>query len=122
MAMAVAVAVNPLNKRCIPHSPSSLFLAPIVQAYAASIMAHKSTLPEQAEADRFAPRSRLAKIKRGNGHCHDRPLCLDQPECAENLHHARRDEAALPGAFRRRVEKRAIQSGIHQDQSEFENS
>ncbi len=60
--------------------------------------------------------------RRQGGYCHDRPLCVDQPERAENLHHARRNEAALQGALRRRVEGRPVQSRFHQDQSELENS
>src|SRR5262249_19719219 len=68
--------------------------------------------------------SRLRQSIQSNfeDNANDRSLCLDQPERTENLHHARRDEAALQGAFRRCMEGRAVQSGFHQGQSELENS
>src|SRR6516164_3535491 len=47
---------------------------------------------------------------------HDRSLRAHQPQRAENLHHARGMRAALQGTFRRRLEGRAVQAGIWQDQ------
>src|SRR5215831_2476717 len=56
------------------------------------------------------------------GQSHDRSLCTHQPERAENLHHARRMRAALQRALRRRLERRAAQTGIRQDQSQQQDS
>src|SRR5262249_44860294 len=53
---------------------------------------------------------------RAKANPHDRSLRAHQPQRAENLHHARGMRAALQGTFRRRLEGRAAQAGIWQDQ------
>src|SRR5579872_1907429 len=121
----------PASRRRIPPGiafslDAASMAARCVQAnYAAPAMPHKSTrspsalsrsaLPEAAPLDSFT-------LPATQGYCHDRLLCVDQPERAENLHYAGRDEAALQGAFRRRVEGRPVRSEFRQDQSEFKNS
>src|SRR5215471_7840166 len=84
---------------------------------------------------RSGPRSVLGRLPRSavlgtvavsphtiKGPSHDRSLCAHQPKRAENLHHARRMRATLQRALRRRLERRAVQTGIRQDQSQQQDS
>ena len=68
------------------------------------------------------PRARAATVTvlsaQQRLHPDDRLLCPDQPERAEDLHHARGVRASLHRALRRRLEGRPVQARISQDQSE----
>ena len=83
---------------------------------AAPVNSREGTLPRLPAILRLATVDGITSKEKANPH--DRLLCADQPECAENLHHAGGDGTALHRALRRRLEGRAVQAGLSEDQPE----